>query len=210
MKRSRNVALVIVGAAALGACGESSDPGETVFQSLADCRRFYDEDICRTKTIEAEKLHAETAPKFANRESCEAAYGKEACVETNVASSGQQTSSSSSSSSSPSSSHTSSTTHAGGGSWFMPAMMGYMLGRSMSTPTPLYYGPPSAVGTPEERQQRSLYSGGGYVGSTAAASASRFNASAPASATATRVATAPSSTSRGGFGSTGRSFSTSS
>ena len=45
MKRSRNVALVIVGAAALGACGDTSDPGETVFQSLADCRRFYDEDV---------------------------------------------------------------------------------------------------------------------------------------------------------------------
>jgi hypothetical protein len=85
----------------------------------------------------------------------------------------------------------------------MPAMMGYMLGRSMSTPTPLHYGPPSAVGTPAERQQRSLYSGGGYVGSTSAASAARFNASAPASATATRVAT-------GGFGSTGRSYSGSS
>ena len=201
MKRSRNVALVIVGAAALGACGESSDPGETVFQSLADCRRFYDEDICRTKTVEAEKLHTETAPKFANRESCEAAYGKEACVETNVAPTGEQTTSPSSPS------QTTTQTHAsGGGSWFMPAMMGYMLGRSMSTPTPLYYGPPSAVGTPQERQQRSLYSGGGYVGSTAATGAARFNASAPASATATRVATAPS-TSRGGFGSTGRSYS---
>jgi uncharacterized protein YgiB involved in biofilm formation len=202
MKRSRNVALVIVGAAALGGCGERSDSGETVFQSLADCRRFYDEDICRTKTIEAEKLHTETAPKFANREACEAAYGQEACVETNVAPSGQQTTSSSSPS------QTTTQTHAsGGGSWFMPAMMGYMLGRSMSTPTPLYYGPPSAVGTPEERQQRSLYSGGGYVGSTSASSPGRFNASAPASATATRVATAPSSTSRGGFGSTGRSYS---
>src|SRR5262245_15411243 len=136
MKRSRNVALVIVGAA-LGSCGDgANDPGETVFQSLADCRQFYDEDICRTKTKEAEQLHAESAPKFATRESCEAAFGKEACVQTEV----PPAASAASPSSSSSGQTQTQTAHSGGGGWFMPAMMGYMLGRSMSSPQPLYYG----------------------------------------------------------------------
>ena len=91
----------------------------------------------------------------------------------------------------------------------MPAMMGYMLGRAMSPPVPLYYGPPTAFGSPQERQQQSLYSGGGYVGSVSSGSTrSTFNATAPASSSGpARVATSSSTTSRGGFGATGRSYS---
>jgi uncharacterized protein YgiB involved in biofilm formation len=185
MKRSRHVALALLGtAAALSGC-DGRDAEGTIFQSLADCRQFYDEDICRTKASEAETLHAQTAPKYQSKAACEAAFGGEACVETPTPPPGQEQQASSS-------------------SWFMPAMMGFMLGRALSPPVPLHYGPPSAAGPAPQPGRQPVYSAGNYVGSApAGATRARWSANAPASP---RVA-ALAPPARGGFGATGRGYS---
>ena len=64
MKRSRNVALVLL-AGSLAGCDERP-PAETVFQSIDECRQYYDEDICRTKLGEAGDL-IETVRGFGYR-----------------------------------------------------------------------------------------------------------------------------------------------
>jgi hypothetical protein len=84
----------------------------------------------------------------------------------------------------------------------MPAMMGFMLGRALSPPVPLYQGPPPAGAAPD-RDQRPVYSGGRYVGAAPAATTRpRWSAGAPASPRVAALA-APS---RGGFGATGRGY----
>ena len=185
MKRSRHVALVLLGsAAAISGCDEQQQARENaIFQSLAECERFYDEGTCRTKAREAELQHAATAPKHQSKEACEAAFGPEACVAAPPP--GQ------------------SEARDGSSGWFMPAMMGFMLGNALSRPMPLYQGTP-APGTPPGRQ--ALYSGNSYVGATDTAANRRWNANAPA-ATGSRAALSVPASSRGGFGSTGRAYS---
>jgi uncharacterized protein YgiB involved in biofilm formation len=188
MKRSRNVALVLMGTAAVALAGcDERPPEDAIFHSLADCRQYYDEDICRTKAGEAEQMHLASAPKYQSKETCEASFGADACVETPAQpAQGQEQASAS--------------------SWFMPAMMGFMLGRAMS-PMPLYYGAPNAAGTQAggTPARQSVYSGNRQVGATEAASRQRWNAAAPATA-ASRTSALASPT-RGGFGATGRGYS---
>ena len=63
---------------------------------------------CQESFTKAQEEHVKTAPRFTSREACEAEFGAANCVQP----SGQ-------------------TAQAGGGSWFMPAMLGFMMGRMM-------------------------------------------------------------------------------
>ena len=118
MKRSKSVALTLMGASAivLTAC-EQSDVEAQVFQDLQGCfdAKELTEAQCREVYQGAVSEHVQTAPRYATAEECAAVHGAEACQP-------QQT--------------------ASGGSMFMPLMMGYFAGRMLSggygNSTPLY------------------------------------------------------------------------
>jgi uncharacterized protein YgiB involved in biofilm formation len=180
MKRSRHVALVLL-AGSLAACDDKPKE-DTVFQTMADCRKVYDEAVCRQKFDEAARLHEQSAPRFQTQAQCEALYGAGACTPTNV----------------------------GGGSWFIPAMMGFMIARALSAPpVPLYYGPLGAPQRPDrDRDERPVYSGSSYYGGVSGSSGRPFSASAPAGSVQTASLSTPSvAAERSGFGATGRSYS---
>lgn len=118
MKRSKSVALTLMGASAfaLQACDQNEVEAE-VFQDLQSCIAAKDltEAQCKEVYQGAVSEHVQTAPRFATAEQCVAEYGADGCQQ-------QQTSS--------------------GGSIFMPLMMGYfagrMLGGGYGNSTPLY------------------------------------------------------------------------
>lgn len=115
MKRSRRIATLAAGGATLlvlTACGEEPQ----VFSGVEQCAmETGDRRQCEIDFAAAEQAHAETAPKFEQQASCEEQYGVGNCVPA-----GQQ---------------------AGmGGGFFMPMMMGYMMGRMFSgVSQPVYY-----------------------------------------------------------------------
>lgn len=191
MKRSRNVALVLL-AGSLAGCDEKP-PSDRIFDSVAACREEFDEDTCRRKVEEAERLHAQSVPHFEDQAQCEAEYGAASCKRTTEPPSGFAAAPPS-------------------GGWFIPAMMGFMMGRALSAPPiPLYYGPRNAAApNPDERP---VYSGSSYYGGASGGTGRSFSttSSSASSGTAARSATlsSPSATavSRGGFGATGRGYS---
>jgi uncharacterized protein YgiB involved in biofilm formation len=108
MKRSKAVALTLMGASAilLQACEEDRVDAQ-IFRDLPGCLAAGDltEAQCQEVYGSAVQQHAETAPRFANREACVAEFGEEGCQQ-------QQT--------------------AAGGSMWMPLMIGFMAGRMLS------------------------------------------------------------------------------
>ena len=126
MKRSRYVALLAMGASALAlsACGESETPAG-VYTSADQCiaDKQFTEAEC-TKAFEtAKQEHKNVAPKYANKDDCEADFGVGKCEDA------------------PKTGTTTTTTS----SW-MPLMVGYMLGRTLGgapafSPQPLYRTP---------------------------------------------------------------------
>lgn len=118
MKRSKSVALTLMGASAimLQACDEQKVEAD-VYRDLQGCidTRDLTEAQCREVYKGAVAEHVKTAPRYATQEECIAAHGADACQQ-------QQT--------------------ASGGSFFMPLMMGYfagrMLGGGYGNPNPLY------------------------------------------------------------------------
>ncbi|MCW5774250.1 MAG: DUF1190 domain-containing protein [Rhodospirillaceae bacterium] len=121
MKRSRYVSLLAMGASAfaLTACGESESPAG-VYTSAEQCvaDKQFSEAECRKAFATATEEHKKVAPKYNTKADCEADFGAGKCEESPYR-----------------------TTY--GGHTFMPLMMGYMLGRTLSgqpgfTPQPLY------------------------------------------------------------------------
>lgn len=116
-KRSRNVSLAIVGAAAFGLAGcKSQETDASAFPDEASCvaaadqgSLFFTAEDCKTAFAEAQQNHIETAPRYDSLEVCEAEHGAGNCGGDPAA---QQS--------------------GGGGSIFMPLMMGYLLGSALS------------------------------------------------------------------------------
>jgi uncharacterized protein YgiB involved in biofilm formation len=124
MKRSRSIRLVLLsstGLLLLAGC-DQADPlaRNDFFESEQQCAQSNDVSACRQAFMDARQQHAQTAPAFGSREACEAKFGLENCAETAQRPSqeqiqpGEQT-----------------TAQSGGGSWFMPIMLGYLMGRTM-------------------------------------------------------------------------------
>ncbi len=109
MKRSRRVALVLMGAGALSlaACGEK-ETEVGVFESLDQCLDTpgMTRDQCADALSAARAQHAQVAPKYTSTADCEADFGAGQCEQAPY-----QTTS--------------------GGSVFMPLMMGFMMGQMM-------------------------------------------------------------------------------
>lgn len=84
MKRSKTAALLLMSAAPLllTACDSDSAAREGLYTSVEACvAQTNDSNTCQQAFAKAEKEAVTTAPRFANREECEANYGKEKCAE---------------------------------------------------------------------------------------------------------------------------------
>ncbi|UXN06775.1 DUF1190 domain-containing protein [Bartonella sp. HY761] len=176
MKRCLAVTLVLMGGVAVTACGDSQID-TAVFQDVDDCiaSGTFPADKCRQDFKEATATHVATAPAYTNKEDCEAEFGVGKCEQTPAAATGSTT-----------------TVHSSTGSFFLPMMMGYMMGSMFNNgqrmaPQSLYQRPGSSS----------------YVNSNGATvanqrGATRFSSSsAAARAPETRTRTMA----RGGFGS---------
>jgi uncharacterized protein YgiB involved in biofilm formation len=177
MRRSRSIALLFMAVApiALTACDDSSKKPTPVgsFHTETECRASgqFSDDQCQAAIRTAAEQHESRAPRYQSREECEAAHGAEACMSREQAGTGQ--------------------------SFFMPMMMGFMVGRMLSgggmMGAPLYA---SAAGPTSYRtaQGAPIKPGVATMPATAAASTMQ-SASAPA-----RTASSFNNVERGGFG----------
>lgn len=169
MKKSHSIKLALLGSAsmALVACGDDSPPDDArFFAERKECAAVYGDASCSDAAIKAEETHLAQAPKFSRQEQCEAEFGAGNC-ETR-----QQV---------------------GGGSYFMPLLMGYMMGNMMGGnrfSQPVYRG---RDGGAVMNNNGRLFNVGNFGGATAGRTAS-FR---PAQATPVT---------RGGFGGSSMAF----
>lgn len=182
MKRSRSVALVILGAAAFGLAGCNEEQTEaSAFPDKESCLEaaspggWFTAQDCEDAFLEAQAVHDETAPRYESRELCEAEHGVGACGGDSASGSG------------------------GGGGIFMPLFMGYMIGqalgggRVMSQPVVRSAG--GGFSTPGGGVKIGNLNSGGKISSSAFAKSTVTKGLPPM--TKAQVA------SRGGFGNTG-------
>ncbi len=175
MRKSRYVTFLIA-AATLSACDQNNSDGTDamLYSDPSACSKEMDANTCNEAYAVAQTEHVQQAPKFATQAECEAA-GFSQCQVTEVK-----------------------TAEGTGGSFFMPMMMGYMVGRMLSPGMP---GAAGRMGSPTTA--RPVYSDRGGFLHAGGAQVGRLAPGATGigpSGMATRVTT------RGGFGSSARSF----
>lgn len=183
-KRSRTVALTILGAAsfAVAGCREEQVDAQA-FPDLASCQAaasdggLFTPDQCQQAFAEAETLHVEAAPRYESLEVCEEQHGAGNC-----GSESEQVS------------------NGGSGSIFMPLLAGYligsMLGRAgggMSASQPMYRNSSGGFTNAAGTSSFSSNSGRGTMG------AQQFTR--PATTMGQAPMTRATAASRGGFGS---------
>lgn len=207
-KRTRQITLVLLASTslALAACKDEKNQQyagieDALFKDRAACEAVYPAEDCAKNELFATEEHIKTAPKYANREECEAAHGAEACTPVpqakapSVASNGTSAPANSGSSTSNS---------------FMPFMLGYMMGNTMgSRPAPVYSAP-VAAGQPRPATPAMATAGrtlstpprpaSQVYGSGGVSRPSSFSSPAPSRPAAPSVSS--SGVARGGFGST--------
>jgi uncharacterized protein YgiB involved in biofilm formation len=166
MKKSKEIRLVLLGGVGftLAACDQAPPSDARFFADANECAAVHDGATCQKAFAESEATFAAEAPSYSRKEECEAEFGAGNC-ET------RQT--------------------GGGGSFFVPIMMGYMLGSAFRQP--VYRGPDNRA---MMRSGGKFYNVGRFTG--AAGRAASFQ---PTQITQVR---------RGGFGATASSYRTSS
>lgn len=205
MKRSTQIGLAAVGVVLVATIWSRSgeDTQENlVYNSLGDCRAGgqLSAQQCETAFSEATAARLKDAPKYSTQSQCEAQYGANGC----------------------------STASIGGAQYFIPALAGFMLARGLAGAQAQPLLPPTAAACPpnsplpECQQARAASSssssgGGGSYGGSSSSSSSRSRAysttggrgftAAFASGSRGGSITTTSVSSRGGFGSFARSFS---
>lgn len=111
-KRSGRARLVLLGTAAFGlaACQQEDSVEAEVFPSVEECRALagvegndFTQEDCEAGFAEAQAVHAESAPRYAERDVCEQEHDGECMVET----------------------------RSDGSSIFLPLLAGYMIGNMM-------------------------------------------------------------------------------
>lgn len=164
MKKPKAIRLVLLGGTglALAGCDRPPPTDAQFFANVEDCSAIYDRVTCEDAFRDSEMTFAAEAPQYARQEECEAAFGAGNCE--------------------------SSETSAGGfgGGYFLPIMMGYMIGSAFRQP--VYRG----------ADQRALVRSGGSTYSVG-----RFNDVARAGSF---KPTATTRVERGGFGRTAASY----
>lgn len=185
-----------VGLVGLAGC-DDNDPlaGHDVLRDQKECSAKPDPDACRTALADARAQHVQTAPRFANREECEAQFGVNNCGTPTQVLAGNDAFSAatpvdpSQPQTSPQTGEQQAQAQSSSGGIFMPMLMGYMMGRTLGGgfgAQPLYRDP-----------NNTAYSGGKPLGQL---SANRFPDAPKAS---------PLAVSRGGFGRTGSAMTSS-
>lgn len=176
MKKSRSIRLVLLGSAsiALAACGDDGPPQDArFFSNLQECSAVYDTTQCLDAQKQAEQTFVAEAPKYSRQEQCEAEFGAGNCEP-------KQTADGSASS---------------GGSFFMPMLMGYMMGNMLGGQSrfnqPVYRGPDNTAMT---QNRGKMFNIGNFSGAGRTA-ASTF-----------RPAAQVAQVQRGGFGSTATAY----
>ncbi|MEI4472954.1 DUF1190 domain-containing protein [Frigidibacter sp. MR17.24] len=185
-KRSRAVALSILGATAFALAGCRDETVEAeAFPDLASCKAAAEaggvisSSDCETAFAEAQALHAEAAPRYESQQLCEEEHGVGNCGSEQQA------------------------TGSGGGSIFMPLIAGYLIGsmlggnRGMAAAQPLYRTPDGRFTNASGTTAYSSNTGRGQLASSQFARPAATAGKPPM----TRAALA----SRGGFGATGGS-----
>jgi len=174
MKRSRHIRLVLLGSAsalALAACDQADDfpKNAKFFSDPAQCEAEIKGADCKKAFEESRDAHVKAAPKFATLQECQAKFGDDNCTAAPAPAQGQETATASS------------------GSFFMPLMMGYMMGKMGNgfASQPVY-----------RDAQNTAYAGGGK---SAGQAIGRFGQGATAGRAASNIAVA-----RGGFGEAGQ------
>lgn len=205
MKRSTQIGLAAAGillvATYWGRSGSQQQSEESlVYANLAECRAGgqLTSTQCEQRFNEATANHLRDAKKFTSTSACETEYGSGSCR--SAVWNGAQV--------------------------VVPALAGFMLARSLaqggSAAQPLL--PPTQQACPpgsqapecqQARSSSSGSSGGGYGGRGSSSSARAYSTTSGAalvarSGSSPGVATTTTTTSRGGFGSTARSYSSSS
>lgn len=173
-----HLALMGAGLTVLAGCGDDPQPVQVYdYANVQQCiqAKVFTPEYCENNWEQAARLHQESAPRYANRADCQAEFGAGACQPVGD-----------------------------GSGWFMPAMMGFMLGNMMSSG-------PSVVSQPLYRPARDpyhYYTSGGYQVSTHRVNG-RQVATVPKSVATTAPPRQTSVVSRGGFGSRARTSSSS-
>lgn len=121
MKRSKKAALVLMVPATtllLAGCGEEREQA-LVYESPSECAAasFNTPEQCKADYDAAKALHPQVAPKYVSKQECETDFGSGNCETAPQSGAAQQTTPQQTASS---------------GSFFMPMMMGYMMGQMMN------------------------------------------------------------------------------
>jgi uncharacterized protein YgiB involved in biofilm formation len=206
MKHSKQIKLVLLGAVAaisLTACDDDDTPkeGQPIYETVEQCMAAGGVD-CDAKYSRAFGNHIANGPRYQNQDQC-LSNGHERC--TNVST--------------------------GVAEIWLPAMVGFMVARSLENSRPVYLQGYPSPETDREREDRRVvagsgnrgggavfigsYNGGGgsYVPGTLSTSMSRGAARAgvavapPASVPGRAAVAAPSAAARGGFGASGHGMS---
>ena len=218
MRRSRRVATLLVGTATLlvlTACDEDPVKDAKLYSDLEACKVENTPEECDKAFDAAKTFHTQETTKYKTQAECEDLFGQGRCEQVTAsgnAVSGQTTPG-----------QTAPAQTASTGSFFMPASMGFMLGRSMSgfgpsAGYPVYsdrqgyvFAGREQLGTcyPPENCPRPMSSSSSSsrtsTGTSAFSSSSRrYSVSSSGGETASRTAT------RGGFGTTASRMSSSS
>ncbi len=168
MKKSHSIRLVLLGSAsvALVACDDGGALPESAqfYPTVNECAADHGAQPCEDAKAVADRTQAAEAPRFSQKQQCEQEFGAGNCESRQTA----------------------------GGSFFMPMMMGYMIGNMMGGnrfSQPVYRGPGNSAVMP---------SGGRLL------NVGRFDSLG--AGPGTRTAFQPAPVSRGGFGSTARNY----
>ena len=223
MRRSRRVATLLVGTATLlvlTACDEDPTSDAKLYSDLEACKVENTPEDCDKAFDSAKAFHVQQTTKYKSQAECEDLFGQGRCEQVTAAGgavSGQTTPGQTTPG------QTAPAQTASTGSFFMPAIMGFMLGRSMSgfgpsAGYPVYsdrqgyvYAGREQLGTcyPPENCPRPMSSSsssrtGTSTSGFSSSSSRRYSVSSAGGETASRTAT------RGGFGTTASRMSSSS
>ncbi len=184
IKRSKRVALSIVGAAAFTLAGCREEPIDAAaYPDLQSCLNdasrggIFTAKDCETSFAEAQTLHVEAAPRYASLEVCEEQHGENACGTEATA------------------------TQGGSGGIFMPLMAGYLIGNMMGGRGGMYAAQP-LYNTQDGRFTNAARSST-FSSNSGATKLNTSQFTRPATTAGKTPMTAATASSRGGFGASG-------
>lgn len=202
MKRSKHVALVILGAAAFTLAGCKSDEVDAqAFPDIASCKAaaerggLFSAQECDAAFNEAQKLHVETAPRYENREACEAQHGAGAC--------GTEAEATAGAAATPAGEQQQAS-GGGMGSIFMPMIAGYLMGSMLSGARGAGVAPSQPMYRTPDGKFTTASGGSTFSSNSGATKLSSSQFTKPATTIGKPPMSAATAQSRGGFGATGR------